>query len=122
MNKGKQIFCFLVQFVLMFDLPKSGGPKSLSLKETNADGTTTTTSSPVQIGSLTDWASIDAGGLGGSAVKTDGTLWSWGQASNGRLGDGTTTNKSSPVQVGSLTDWILQSSAGGGADYGIKSA
>ena len=28
------------QFVLMFDLPKSGGPKSLSLKETNADGTT----------------------------------------------------------------------------------
>ena len=40
-----------------------------------------------------------------SAIKTDGTLWSWGYNSDGRLGDGTTVSKSSPIQVGNLTKW-----------------
>jgi alpha-tubulin suppressor-like RCC1 family protein len=40
------------------------------------------------------------------AIKTDGTMWSWGQNSYGRLGLGDTTNKSSPVQVGALTNWL----------------
>ena len=39
------------------------------------------------------------------AIKTDGTLWSWGYNNKGQLGDGTTINKSSPVQVGALTTW-----------------
>ena len=46
------------------------------------------------------------------ATKTDGTLWSWGQNSYGRLGLGDTTSRSSPVQVGTLTNW--SSIAGGG--------
>ena len=40
------------------------------------------------------------------AVKTDGTLWSWGDNSNGQLGVGNTTYYSSPKQVGSLTNWL----------------
>jgi alpha-tubulin suppressor-like RCC1 family protein len=39
------------------------------------------------------------------ATKQNGTLWAWGDATNGMLGDGTTVTKSSVVQVGSLTDW-----------------
>jgi len=39
------------------------------------------------------------------AIKTDGSLWTFGYNGNGQLGDGTTTHKSSPVQVGTLTNW-----------------
>ena len=69
------------------------------------DGTTVNKSSPVQIGSLTDWAVPAALGEAGLAVKTDGTLWSWGFGQFGVHGDGTSDTFSSPQQVGSLTDW-----------------
>ncbi len=39
------------------------------------------------------------------AIKTDGTLWAWGQNNNYQLGDGTATNRSSPTQIGSGTKW-----------------
>jgi len=67
--------------------------------------TSSNRSSPVQIGALTDWSSVSAGSQNGVAIKTDGTLWTWGRGSSGELGDGTAANKSSPVQVGSDTDW-----------------
>ncbi len=74
-------------------------------------GDTTLRSSPVQVGALTDWAEIAVGsGASGHmvAVKTDGTLWAWGAAADGRLGNSTTTpNKSSPVQIGALTTWFI---------------
>lgn len=70
-------------------------------------------SSPQQIGALTTWANISNRGGGGPsqgaafAIKTDGTLWSWGtDYNNGQLGQNTTNNVvSSPVQVGALTNW-----------------
>jgi alpha-tubulin suppressor-like RCC1 family protein len=39
------------------------------------------------------------------ALKTDGTLWSWGRNDTGQLGDGTKTDRSSPVQIGALSNW-----------------
>jgi len=63
-------------------------------------------SSPVQIGSLTDWADVAAGSYVGLALKTDGTLWVWGYNVYGALGTNTTINYSSPVQVGALTNWL----------------
>jgi hypothetical protein len=40
------------------------------------------------------------------AIKTDGTLWTWGYNFYGNLGDGTTTYRSSPVQIsGGGTNW-----------------
>lgn len=70
------------------------------------NGTTTPNrSSPIQLGTLTNWAQISAGAQYFVAVKTDGTLWSWGVNNTGQLGDGTTVSKSSPVQIGTLTNW-----------------
>lgn len=39
------------------------------------------------------------------AIRTDGTLYAWGDGSLGCLGTGNTTNRSSPVQVGALSGW-----------------
>jgi alpha-tubulin suppressor-like RCC1 family protein len=39
------------------------------------------------------------------AIKTDGTLWSWGYNINGQLGNNATANQSSPIQIGSDTTW-----------------
>ncbi|MEO6787402.1 MAG: hypothetical protein ABI318_14820, partial [Chthoniobacteraceae bacterium] len=70
------------------------------------DGTTTTPrSSPVQVGTATNWRGISPGQYHSVATRTDGTLWSWGYNFYGELGDGTTTNHSSPVQVGTDSTW-----------------
>jgi alpha-tubulin suppressor-like RCC1 family protein len=69
------------------------------------DGTTTSKSSPIQVGLLTNWKQISAGDDLSAAVKTDGTLWTWGNNGEGALGQGNITNRSSPVQVGSLPNW-----------------
>ena len=77
------------------------------------DNTIVTKSSPVQIGALTNWSSVSAGSRGGLSVKTDGTLWAWGQNVDGPAGDGTTVNRSSPVQVGAETTWSAVSARNG---------
>jgi hypothetical protein len=68
-------------------------------------GITTNRSSPVQVGTLTNWALVSAGGASTAAVKTDGTLWAWGRNNYGQLGDSTVISRSSPVQIGVLTNW-----------------
>jgi len=65
-------------------------------------------SSPVQIGGLTNWTGKIAGGAGSNAVvavKSDGTLWSWGYGGSG-IGLGDYISRSSPTQVGSGTTWL----------------
>lgn len=54
-------------------------------------------SSPIQIGALTNWAYVNHYSQLPFAVKTDGTLWSWGSA--GGTGDNTNIARSSPVQT-----------------------
>jgi alpha-tubulin suppressor-like RCC1 family protein len=76
-------------------------------------------SSPVQVGTLVNWAQVSAGKYSSAAVKEDGTLWTWGDGAQGKLGLGTTTNYSSPKQVGALTGW-LQVSISTAAVFAIK--
>ena len=45
----------------------------------------------------TNWKQVACAGSNTAAIKTDGTLWTWGSNSNGQLGDNTTVNRSTPV-------------------------
>ncbi len=69
------------------------------------DGTTTNKSTPVQVSSLSDITAIAIGGNGHSlALKSDGTVWAWGNNRYGQIGNGTTNttypyNQSTPAQV-----------------------
>jgi len=85
------------------------------------DNTTTSRSSPVQtVAGGINWKQVSAGGAHTAAIKTDGTLWLWGQNAFGRLGDNTVTNRSSPVQtVSAGTNW-KQVSGGGEHTAAIK--
>ena len=61
-------------------------------------------SSPAQVGTGTDWKSIQSNQYGNIAVKTDGTAWAWGWNEMGQLMQNNKTNYSSPVQIPG-TDW-----------------
>jgi alpha-tubulin suppressor-like RCC1 family protein len=91
----------------------------------NADGQlglgdTTNRSSPVQVGSLTDWKTVVGGFDHTLVLKTDGTIWVWGRNTEGQLGLGDTTNRSSPVQVGTDTNWKVVTSTGGRSSLAIQ--
>ena len=77
------------------------------------DNTTTTRSTPVTtFAGGTNWKQVSGGYGHCAAIKTDGTLWTWGRAVDGRLGDNTTTNKRTPVTTfAGGTNW-KQVSAG----------
>tara|TARA_R110000868_G_scaffold122753_1_gene325462 strand:+ start:189 stop:1340 length:1152 start_codon:yes stop_codon:yes gene_type:complete len=83
-------------------------------------GAGTYKSSPTQVGSLTTWSQIACGNVHTLAIKTDGSLWSWGRNSlYGALGLGDAVNRSSPTQVGALTTWS-QIAGGSGNSVAIK--
>ena len=63
--------------------------------------------SPVQVGTATNWQSVAAGVSDSLATKTDGTLWAWGDNQVGEIGDGTLTPRPSPEQIGTDTNWQL---------------
>jgi alpha-tubulin suppressor-like RCC1 family protein len=70
-------------------------------------GDTTSRSSPgTTAGGGTNWKQIDFGEMHAVALKTDGTLWTWGLNSSGQLGTGDTTARSSPgTTAGGGTNW-----------------
>lgn len=85
------------------------------------DGTTTSRSIPTQIGTATNWVTIATGGGSFSlGIKSDGTLWAWGQNMYGQLGDGTTTTRYTPTRIGTANNW-LSVAAGTYYSLGIKS-
>ena len=82
------------------------------------DGTTNSSTVPVQVGKETDWSSISIGGEI-CATRTGGTLWCW--ANLGLLGDGSPlgldamenpVSVTRPTQLGRDTDWSLVQTTG----------
>jgi alpha-tubulin suppressor-like RCC1 family protein len=68
----------------------------------------------------TNWKQVSAGYDHCAAIKTDGTLWSWGRGNDSQLGDNTITTKSTPVTTfAGGTNW-KQVSAGGSHTAAIK--
>lgn len=67
-------------------------------------GNTSSYGSPTQVGTGTDWRDIfggSSGGVAAVAIKTNGTLWTVGQAAF----NGSGSQKNTFSQVGSDTDW-----------------
>jgi len=48
---------------------------------------------------------VASGGSHTVALRTNGTLWAWGDNRQGQVGDGTTTSRHSPVQIGTADNW-----------------
>ncbi len=73
-------------------------------------------SSPVQVPGTT-WGTSNRSHLYfgmryAGAIKTDGTLWTWGRGAYGGTGQNNESQISSPAQVGSNTDWVQVNSFG----------
>ncbi|MDZ4177996.1 MAG: Ig-like domain-containing protein, partial [Coriobacteriia bacterium] len=83
------------------------------------DGADMIVTTPTQVGTDSDWAKVGEGGIHKLAIKTNGTLWSWGNNFRGRLGLGDEVTRNVPEQVGIASDWVT---VVGGEDqsYGIR--
>ena len=77
------------------------------------DGTTTRRLVPTAVSSMTsDVSALAAGELHTCALKTDGSVWCWGQNTYGQLGDGTTTWRFLPTAVDGLASGVTALAAG----------
>lgn len=75
-----------------------------------------------RIGTDNDWADVTCSrfwGYSAFGIKTDGTLWGWGQNSSGQLGLGNIISQTTPAQVGTDSDW-KQVSTGASSVIAIK--
>jgi alpha-tubulin suppressor-like RCC1 family protein len=71
------------------------------------NGLTVDSATPVQVSGLSNVTMMTAiaAGLGHTvALRSDGTVWTWGLNGKGQLGNGLTTDSATPVQVGTLSD------------------
>ncbi len=89
------------------------------------NGTTTSSYVPTPVSVLTSITSVATGGMASGvsssyALKSNGTVWSWGFNITGQLGDGTTTQRNTPAQISSLSG-ITAIAAGTTSVFAVKS-
>jgi alpha-tubulin suppressor-like RCC1 family protein len=77
--------------------------------ELGQGASTSTNYYPAQVPGLTNIISISAGWFHILAVKSDGTVWAWGNNSHGELGDGTPVNRWNPIQVLNVANAVAAS-------------
>lgn len=76
------------------------------------DGTTTSSSNPVQVSGAGRWVHAVPGGNSVWGIKSDGTMWAWGSQG--------TVNSTTPVQQGTANDWRIVSTTHGLATAALK--
>lgn len=77
-------------------------------------------SSPVRVGSAVNWIDIALGDEHTCGLRTDGSLWCWGNNNLGQLGvDTNPTAHDTPTQVGVSVDWMTMA-AGAQHSCGIR--
>lgn len=70
---------------------------------------------PLRLGTENNWTSVAAGRYHSFALKTNGTLWAWGNNAFGQLGIGP-GNSYVPMQIGTDNNW---KSVAAGITYGV---
>jgi alpha-tubulin suppressor-like RCC1 family protein len=69
---------------------------------------------PTRVGTDSDWAAVAAGYYHTLAVKSDGSLWAWGENDRGQLGlgnSGSGTGRNVPTKVDAGSDWTTVSAS-----------
>jgi len=67
-------------------------------------GDLTYRTTPVQVGTATNWQSVAAGETHVVATRTDGTLWTWGNTNYDYFSSPSASQKT-PVQLGTAAVW-----------------
>lgn len=87
------------------------------------DGTTINRTGAVTVGFDPGlaWSQVDSEGNHTVALRSDGTVWTWGSNGSGQLGNGTLTSASSPVQArfADGTPLTLVTAISAGARHGM---
>src|SRR6185503_8911923 len=60
---------------------------------------------PQRLGTAADWSSGAAGSSHSLGIRTDGSLWVWGQGSNNELGLGEPVSRSTPIAFFGSNVW-----------------
>ncbi|MBM3436517.1 MAG: hypothetical protein FJY07_09925, partial [Bacteroidetes bacterium] len=109
----KKVFCFFKQWKQVFTPHVSLYVLLLFSLILTALGTSSASVTP----------KVSAGSAHTIALKSDGTVWTWGYNSQGQLGDRTYTNRSSPVQVSKLSGLsnVIAIAGGEGHTLALKS-
>ena len=83
--------------------------------------TVTHISVPTQIGTASNWKEVAPGDSYSLALKTDNTIWGWGQNDNYQMGNSTCcANQLTPIQIGNATDWKSIGASNARCSFAIK--
>ena len=68
-------------------------------------GGTASLITPTKLNEDSDWVMVTIGSSHTLALKSDGTMWSWGANFSGQLAHGDLEGRETPTQVGTDSDW-----------------
>ena len=74
-----------------------------------------------QIGTATNWQKISASSDMTIGIKTDGTIWGWGQNDQYEMGNNTCcANQLTPIQIGTANHWVDIETSLGASIFALK--